>query len=158
MRSIMMIVIALTLMTALGGMAQAAGFEITGAVGESIEVTAPPNTSLTLPIGDGSWQHVGQVGLNTNSDSWVVYMGSDKDGRMASKSVPEDTLSHAMQASAAADGANPQEFAESSFFIIKQGYASSNTPIDLYLLQPIAYSDIPHDDYSTNITITTMIL
>lgn len=152
MRSTIIMLIALTAITAMGGMSQAVDFEITGEVEESIEVTAPTSPDLTFTPGAGSWQSAGNIGLSTNSDSWSIKLLSDK-AKMTNKLGTTDTLSSAMRASASSSGTSPITLGTSEA-ILKSGVTASTTPITLYLNQTIAWTDKPHDDYSMNITIT----
>jgi len=152
MKSTIIMLIALTAITALGGMSQAVDFEITGEVEESIEVTAPTSPDLTFTPGAGSWQSAGNIGLSTNSDSWSIKLLSDK-AKMTNKLGTTDTLSSAMRASASSSGTSPITLGTSEA-TLTSGSAASTTPIALYLNQTIAWTDKPHDDYSMNITIT----
>lgn len=152
MRSTIIMLIALMAITALGGMSQAVDFEITGEVVESIEVTAPTSPDLTFTPGADSWQSAGSIGLSTNSDGWSVKLHSDK-AKMASKSTPADTLTNSLRASSSASGTNPMTLGTSEA-TLTSGVAASTTPIALYINQNVTWTDKPHNDYSTNITIT----
>ena len=152
MKGTIIMLIALTAITALGGMSQAADFELTGEVEESIEVTAPTVTSQVFDPGEGSWIPNGYIGLSTNSDSWSVMLKSDK-AKMTSKSTSADTLTNSLRASASFDGSNAITLGTSDA-TLTSGSAASATPIALYINQTVSWTDKPHDDYSMNITIT----
>ncbi|RQW81217.1 MAG: hypothetical protein EHM14_01855 [Methanothrix sp.] len=152
MNSIMTVFIALVAITALGGMAQAVDFEITGQVDESIEVTAPASPAMTFAPGAGSWQNAGEIGLSTNSDSWSVKLVSDK-AKMSNKLGYTDTLGSALKASASSSGTSPITLGTSEG-TLASGVAASTSAVTLYLNQTVAWTDKPHDDYSMNITIT----
>jgi hypothetical protein len=154
MHGIKALLAALPVLMALGGMALAEEFILTGNLAEIVEVTAPtaPPT-LLFSIGSASWQSVGEIRLITNSDSWAVKLNADK-AKMSSESVPTDMLTNAMQAntvdSDTADAIDLSAVAQT----IKSGDAPSTDSIPLYLKQPITWLDPAHDDYKMTLTIT----